>query len=64
MLTSATLIWHGMLTVLGAESTAMITGIAGLGHMFVTAGMVLLFVMLRRAVLGGATKEPVAAVAQ
>lgn len=63
VLTSAMLIWHGMLTVLGAESTAMIAGIAGLGHMFVTAGMVLLFVMLRRAVLGDATKEPVAAVA-
>lgn len=53
VLTSAMLIWHGSLTVLGQDSTAMIAGIAGLGHMLVTAGMVLLFLTLRRAVLGG-----------
>ncbi|WP_147918766.1 DUF2871 domain-containing protein [Ruania zhangjianzhongii] len=52
VLTSAMLIWHGSLTVLGQESTAMIAGIAGLGHMLVTAGMVLLFLALRRAVVG------------
>ena len=45
------LIWHGSLTVLGIESTAMIAGIAGLGHMLLTAGMIVLFVALRRAVL-------------
>ena len=56
VLTSAMLIWHGMLTVLGQESSAMIAGIAGLGHMLLTAGMVLLFVTLRRGVLAkGAT---------
>lgn len=32
ILTSAMLIWHGSLTVLGEESNAMIAGIAGLGH--------------------------------
>ena len=36
ILTSAMLIWHGSLTVLGIESTAMIAGIAGLGHMLLT----------------------------
>ncbi len=51
ILTSAMLIWHGSLTVLGIESTAMIAGIAGLGHMLLTAGMIVLFVALRRAVL-------------
>lgn len=51
VVTSATLIWHGSLTVLGKESSAMISGIAGLGHIFITAGMIVFFVALRRAVL-------------
>lgn len=50
ILTSAMLIVHGMLTVRGVESSAMIAGFAGLGHMFLTAGMILLFVLLRRQV--------------
>ena len=50
ILTSAMLIWHGSLTVLGLESSAMIAGIAGLGHILVTAGMIVFFVALRRAV--------------
>ncbi|WP_336992961.1 DUF2871 domain-containing protein [Leucobacter sp. VD1] len=52
ILTSAMLIWHGSLTVLGKESSAMIAGIAGLGHIFITAGMIVFFVALRRAVIG------------
>lgn len=47
--TSGMLIWHGSLTVLGRESIAMISGIAGLGHIALTAGMILLFLALRRA---------------
>lgn len=47
VLTSAMLLWHGSLTVLGLESTKMIAGIAGLGHMLLAAGMVLLFLALR-----------------
>lgn len=50
VLTSAMLVWHGSLTVLGEESSKMISGIAGLGHMLLTAGMILLFVALRRAI--------------
>lgn len=50
VLTSAMLVWHGTLTVLGHESSAMIAGMAGLGHMLLTAGMILLFVALRKAV--------------
>ncbi|MGA4508481.1 DUF2871 domain-containing protein [Propionibacteriaceae bacterium G1746] len=50
IVTSAMLIVHGSLTVLGRESNAMIAGIAGLGHILVTVGMVLLFLMLRTAV--------------
>ena len=49
---SAMLIWHGSLTVLGRESNAMIAGIAGVEHVAITAGMIVLFVALRRAVIG------------
>ena len=59
ILTSAMLIWHGSLTVLGQEAGGMISGIAGLGHILLTAGMVLFFLALRRAlVLDGAIKQP------
>ena len=50
VLTSAMLIWHGSLTVLGEESSKMIAGIAGTGHMLLTAGMVLLFLALGKAI--------------
>lgn len=46
VLTTAMLIWHGMLQVLGRESSSMIAGIAGLGHMLVGAGFVLLLLAL------------------
>ncbi|MBD3943243.1 DUF2871 domain-containing protein [Microbacterium sp. NEAU-LLC] len=49
VLTSAMLIWHGSLTVLGQPAGGMIAGIAGMGHILVTAGMVLLFLALGRA---------------
>lgn len=45
-ITTGAMIWHGCLTVLGHASTPMIAGIAGLGHMTLTAGMVLLFLAL------------------
>lgn len=61
VLTSAMLIWHGMLTVLGQESSAMIAGIAGLGHIFVTAGMILLMTMIGRSVLVSRRAELIAA---
>ncbi|MGO1838907.1 MAG: DUF2871 family protein [Candidatus Microbacterium stercoravium] len=44
------LIWHGSLTVRGVESNAMIRGIAGLGRMLITAGIIVFFVALRRSV--------------
>lgn len=59
ILTAAMLIWHGSLTVLGQEGTAMISGIAGLGHILLTAGMVLLFLCLRRALVrDGVINDP------
>ena len=51
VLTSATMVWHGMLTVLDQESSAMIAGIAGLGHIALSVGMVLLFLALRKKVV-------------
>src|SRR5690606_33653926 len=50
IITAGMQLTHGMLTVLDIESSAMISGIAGLGHMALTAGMILLFIMLRRSV--------------
>ncbi|WP_297740265.1 DUF2871 domain-containing protein [uncultured Tessaracoccus sp.] len=49
VITASMLIWHGSLTVLGKESNAMISGIAGLGHISITAGLVVLMVALSRA---------------
>lgn len=51
IITSATMVWHGSLTVLGQESNAMISGIAGLGHISLTVGLVLFFLLLRKRVL-------------
>lgn len=62
VLTSAMMVWHGILTVTGGESNAMISGIAGLGHIFLTIGLILLFLMLRTAVIAAkAQRAPIAA---
>lgn len=50
VLTSAMLVWHGMLQVQGLASSKMIAGIAGLGHMLVGAGFVLLLLALLSAI--------------
>lgn len=63
IVTSAMLIWHGSLTVMGEESTSAIAGIAGLGHIALTAGMVLLFLALRSRIVAPAAVQPVASVA-
>ncbi len=58
-LTAAMLVWHGMLQVQDLESSKMIAGIAGLGHMLVGAGLVLLLLSLRTAIrLGPIAAEP------
>lgn len=46
VLTAGMMVWHGTLTVMGQESNAMISGIAGLGHIFLTIAMILLFLAL------------------
>ncbi|WP_084344647.1 DUF2871 domain-containing protein [Microbacterium resistens] len=50
LLTSALLVWHGILQVLGEEASAMIAGLAGVGHILVGAGFVLLLLSLRAAI--------------
>ena len=47
ILTAAMLAVHGSLTVVGIESNNAIAGIAGLGHILLSVGMVLLFLALR-----------------
>ena len=47
ILTAAMLTLHGMQQVTGAETSKAIAGIAGTGHILLTAGMVLLFLALR-----------------
>ncbi|WP_426621195.1 DUF2871 domain-containing protein [Microbacterium sp. As-52] len=61
VLTSAMMIWHGCLTVLGQESSSMIAGIAGLGHILLSAGMVLLFLALRKRLFATKPAAPAAA---
>ncbi|WP_300265908.1 DUF2871 family protein [Microbacterium sp.] len=41
------LVWHGILQVQGLESSKMIAGIAGAGHMLLGAGFILLLLGLR-----------------
>ncbi|NUR87959.1 MAG: DUF2871 domain-containing protein, partial [Nonomuraea sp.] len=45
-LTVLMMLIHGTQTVLGASTSAAISGIAGLGHIVLTAGLVLLFITL------------------
>ena len=46
VLTAAMMTVHGMFTVLGQASSPAIAGVAGLGHILVTVGFVLLFLIL------------------
>ncbi|MGX1694054.1 DUF2871 domain-containing protein [Microbacterium keratanolyticum] len=46
VLTTALLVWHGILQVKGLEGSGMISGIAGLGHILIGAGFVLLLLNL------------------
>lgn len=63
ILTAAMMVWHGSLTVLDEPSTKMIAGIAGLGHILLTAALLVFFFMLRKAVVVARTagvQSPVA----
>ena len=51
-LTVLMMIIHGTQTVLGAETSAAISGIAGLGHIVLTVGLVLFFINLGQRIPG------------
>ena len=50
VVTTGTLVWHGMLQVQGVEGSAAISGIAGFGHIFLGTGFVLLLLSLGSAI--------------
>lgn len=55
LVTGGMMLVKGTMTVLGADaSSPALAGIAGLGHMLLTAGIVLLFLALRQGVVAGA----------
>ncbi|MFD6158081.1 DUF2871 domain-containing protein [Nocardia sp. NPDC060256] len=45
-LTVAVMTVHGIQTVVGAETSAAISGVAGLGHIVLTVGLILFFINL------------------
>ncbi|ALE94337.1 hypothetical protein AOC05_16510 [Arthrobacter alpinus] len=58
VLTAAIMVWHGILQVDGVtEVSGAIPGIAGLGHILLSVGMVLLFMALRTRLFGTAVKH-------
>lgn len=48
---------HGTLTVLGHSSSDAIAGIAGLGHVLLTVGLVLFFVTVGKCLPGASRPE-------
>ena len=51
LITAGVMVWHGMLQVQGeTEVSAAVPGIAGVGHILLTVGLVSLLVSLRRPV--------------
>lgn len=63
VVTTGAMVTHGSLTVLGEQSTAAIAGIAGMGHILLTVGLILFMTALGRRVFEAdrATHEPRAA---
>lgn len=56
--TGGMMLVKGSMAVLGADaSSPAVAGIAGLGHMLLTAGIVLLFLAIRKAVLASAPAQ-------
>ncbi|WP_104044376.1 DUF2871 domain-containing protein [Arthrobacter sp. ZGTC412] len=56
-LTSGMMVLNGILTVQGTTPSAAIAGISGLGHIGLTAGLILVFITLGKRVSGKATTE-------
>jgi hypothetical protein len=56
-LTAAMMVLGGILTVQGITPSAAIAGISGLGHIGLTASLILLFITLGKRVSGKATAD-------
>ena len=54
VVSSIMMVIHGIMQIGGGESTGMTAGIAGLGHMLMTAGLIVFVIALRRAVKASA----------
>ncbi|WP_348786866.1 DUF2871 domain-containing protein [Leifsonia sp. NPDC080035] len=52
LLTTAMMVVHGSLTVLGEQSSSAIAGIAGMGHILLTIALALLMTSLGRRIFG------------
>jgi hypothetical protein len=58
VITAAIMVWHGILQVNGTtEVSGAIPGIAGVGHILLSAGMVLLFLALRTRLFGAGARN-------
>ncbi|UJP11623.1 DUF2871 domain-containing protein [Microbacterium sp. KUDC0406] len=53
VLTTAMLVWHGTLQVLGEKASMAISGIAGVGHILIGAAFVLLLLNLWKSIRRG-----------
>ncbi len=58
LLTASMMAYHGMLHVDGSSSVPMTQGMAGLGHMSLGAGMLLLFLSIRKALKRPGALQP------
>lgn len=56
-LTAGMMVFNGVLTIQGTTPSAAIAGVSGLGHIGLTAGLILLFITLGKRVSGKATAE-------
>jgi hypothetical protein len=57
ILTTAIMAVHGTMTVLGQQTGDAISGIAGMGHIILTVGLLILMVALGRAVWASTTQR-------
>jgi hypothetical protein len=57
ILTTGTMAVHGTMTVLGQQSGAAISGIAGMGHIVLTVALLILMVALGRTVWASSTRR-------
>lgn len=57
LITTSVMIWHGLLQLDGRAGGAAVAGVAGLGHILITVGIVALLISLRAPIAGHLAKE-------